>query len=577
MKKNQSIRNTAVLSDNWKFQIDMCDIGEKEQWFSDDFDCNDWASVTVPQSWDFYETALKGHEGIGWYVTTINPDDFVVDRRTEIIFGRVMYHSKVWLNGKYIGENIDGYLPFDFNISDHLKPDCENKLVLKVDNRPRVEWLPAAKQIEWILHGGILESVKLVGTSKKYIEDLTVRTILKNGSAHIEFIVNVANETASATELEMNVRIIRNSEIIGDNVKICCKPNKCISKNIDFVMENAELWSPDKPALYTAEVSLNENGVIIDNLTERFGIREVNTSGTSILLNGEPFTIKGVNRYEFSGEFSPTVSEDILRDELSLMKKVGINTIRVHYPQSPRMLSLYDEYGFVMFEEIPINWWGNYETPQSLDILDQAKSILTKMIMRDKNHPCVIVWSMANESKTNSKIGITVMRKLMRLAKSLDPTRLVTFVVNKNPNGHLAFDEADIVCINKYNGSMEGDICCHISDIDSFAYKPFVSELTLHCDFFKNKPIVIAEFGTACIKGICGDVNHSEKFQAAYIERIWEGIKCVPGVSGGILWSWADYYHGHHFVNHVPFGPYGVVTIDRKPKKSLDALARMYK
>lgn len=183
---------------------------------------------------------------------------------------------------------------------------------------------------------------------------------------------------------------------------------------------------------------------------------------------------------------------------------------------------------------------------------------------------------MCNECQTDTEIGITVMRELMKLAKSLDPTRPVTFVTALDPTGHLAYNEADIVCINKYNGSLAGKICEQISEIDSLGYQPLVKELTKHRNSISNKPIIITEYGTQGIKNIHGDVPYSEEFQAAYIERAWEGIRSVPGVSGGVLWCWADYYHRKYLITYNDYGPYGVVTVDRKPKKSLEALARMY-
>jgi beta-glucuronidase len=331
--------------------------------------------------------------------------------------------------------------------------------------------------------------------------------------------------------------------------------------------------------LYTITARLKKNDVVFDDITDRIGIRKVSTEGTSILLNGKQITIKGVNRYDEYGQFGPNVPEELLRKELALMKSVGINTIRVHYPQSPELLSLYDEFGFIMLEEVPINWWGQSwwgEVKLSLDILEQARPVLKKMIARDKNHPCVIIWSMSNESNTNSEIGITVMRELLQLAKSIDPTRLVTFVVNGNPMDHLGFDKADIICFNKYYGTLEGSLCDHISQIDSLGFQPLVKELKLVRNSFINKPIIITEFGAQGIKNMHGDVPYTEEFQAAYIEQAWAGIRSVPGISGGVLWCWADYYHRKYLITYTTYGPYGVVTLDRQQKKSLEALARMY-
>ncbi len=522
----QSIRKIQVLSDIWRFQLDVRDIGEKERWF--DKDLSDWGSVKVPGAWDCYEDALWQYQGIGWYTTTITPDDFIAGRKTEIIFGRVMQYSKIWLNGEFIGENIGGYLPFSFDITSYLKPGQENKLVLRVDNRARIEWLPASEQIEWIQYGGILEPVKLVSKSQTYIDDLIVRTIPANGGANIDCIIDIANETARETKMDLNISISRGSEITSKSVKIKCKPNENTKVNVDFILEHAELWSPETPVLYTANASLTRNGGEIDYLTDRFGIRQVSVEGTSILLNGKPIIIKGSHRYDAYDRYGPNPPEKLLREELALMKSVGINTIRVHYPQSPDLISLFDEYGLMMMEEIPLNWWGNKhkglksiggEAEQSLDILDQAKSTLINMIARDKNHPCIIIWSMANECATTNEIGITVMRELLKLTKSLDPTRLATFVAGGSPIKHLGFDEADIVCFNSYFS------CNHINQLDSVVYKRLVKDLALYRSSFGNKPIIMTEFGRQGVKGIHGDVFYSEEFQAAYIESMWKALR----------------------------------------------------
>lgn len=572
-KVSTSVRKIYTLSDQWRFQLDIGDVGEKERWFEKDF--NEWGFVPVPQAWDCFEDALWGYEGIGWYSTIINPDDFIEGKIIEIIFGRVMYYSKVWLNGKFIGENIGGYLPFSLDITNYLKANEENKLVVRVDNRTRIEWLPAAGEIEWIQYGGILEPVKLVSKAQTYIEDLIVRTELDDGNAQINCIINIKNEIDHDNELDLNVNIAGSSGIVESSLKVQCKPFETKEVNVRFILDKPELWSPDTPVLYTANATLKRNGIEVDDFTDNFGIRQISIKGTSILLNGEPFIIKGVNRYDFYDEFGPNVPENLLREELSLMKSIGINTIRVHYPQSPELLSLYDEYGFMVIEEILLNWWGmRYNaigvSEQRLDILDQAKPFLRKMITRDKNHPCIFIWSMANECRTETEIGITVMRELLKLTKKLDPTRLATFVVGGSPVPHLGFDEADLVCFNTY------PVCDHISQLDSVIYKPLVKSLENLRKHFNTKPIVVTEFGRHGIKGIHGNIPYCEEFQAAYIETMLKAIMNNPSISGGILWCWADYHHRKTMIRYTIYGPYGVVTGDRKHKKSLETLARMY-
>jgi beta-glucuronidase len=586
-----SSNRKVVELDEWKFQMDIRDIGEKENWYKESYNKKEWAEVSVPQAWNCYEDAMWQYQGIGWYTKVIQPEDFVAGNKVKINFGRVMYYSKLWINGEFIGENIGGYLPFSFDITNHLKPGEENILVLRVDNRSRIEWLPAAEQIEWIQYGGILEPVKLVSKSHIYIDDLTITTIPEadGKDALVTCKVLVANETSEGCEVEVAINISGGSGILDKSIVVNCGPNGQTQASADFYLEGAELWSPDTPNLYSAHVDLLKDSKKIDNFSDRFGVRQVSVDGTSILLNGEPLKIKGTHRYDAYDRYGPNPPEELVKKELELMKKVGINMIRVHYPASPEFLDLLDEYGILMKEELPLNWWGNKyagmipiggRAEQSLDILPQAKSTLAKMISRDKNHPCIIIWSMANECATYNEVGTQVMKELIGLAKSLDSTRLVTFVAGHSPIGHPAFEDADIVCFNDYL------ICNHINEIDSAVYQRLAKDLVTYRNYFKTKPIVMSEFGRQGIKGLHGDIFYTEEWQAAYIESVWKALSENPTISGGILWTWADYFHETHFalqryydfygVSNASYGPFGVVTSDRKQKKSLETLARMY-
>src|SRR3954453_846881 len=153
-------REIVLISANWHFQMDVNDLGEKERWYEKDFDRSAWAKATVPKAWDLFDKALWGYEGLGWYATSLPGALDRKDKVQRLKFGRVNYHSRVWLNGELLGENENGYLPFGFDVSGKLRPQG-NLLVLRVDNRPRLTWLPGAKQIEWIQYGGILEPVTL--------------------------------------------------------------------------------------------------------------------------------------------------------------------------------------------------------------------------------------------------------------------------------------------------------------------------------------------------------------------------------------------------------------------------------
>ena len=153
-------REEPEISAGWRFQIDSQDIGEHDRWFDAGFDRSGWKEVDVPRAWDVLDRALSNYEGVGWYSVVLDGSWARPGQIQHLKFGRVMYHARVWLNGELLGEHVDGYLPFAFDITDKLKGPA-NHLVVRVDNRPQIDWLPAAKVIEWVQYGGILQPVRI--------------------------------------------------------------------------------------------------------------------------------------------------------------------------------------------------------------------------------------------------------------------------------------------------------------------------------------------------------------------------------------------------------------------------------
>ncbi len=215
-------------------------------------------------------------------------------------------------------------------------------------------------------------------------------------------------------------------------------------------------------------------------------------------------------------------------------------------------------------------------------MIDLAEQALEGMIRRDRNHPCVIAWSMGNECTTHTPAGVAAMRRLLRRARALDPSRLLTFVAHGPIEENLAFDKADGIGANLYPGVFHGEIAHHLADMAAQVTVPLVERLCAlrHC--FPGKLLVVIEYGACGIPGLHGDARLTEDHQAAYVRAAWQAIVDTPGVAGGVLWSWADYYHRLDFAGpggsalRSPQGPYGVVTVDRRPKRSLIELAQLY-
>lgn len=564
----------------WRFQIDPYDWGEEERWFAADFDRSDWAVVQVPGPWDLYEPALWAYEGVAWYVTEISADLVRPNQRQRLHFARVNRHAKVWLNGHLLGEHAGDHLPFELVATPHLRAEAPNVLVVRVDNRPSPSCVPGAKTIEWVLYGGILKPVFLVTTGPAYISDLKIVAKPQGIDAVISCEVEIANVSGDEFHGEVTVRVQGPRRSLESSSAVRCLANGVAIVSISFDWPEAELWSPETPILYEAQVRLQRDDIILDEVSDRFGIRAVTVRGNQILLNGVPLRIQGVNRYDEYDGYGPTTPAEIVRQELLRIKRAGANLIRTHYPQDPALLRMLDEIGLLMMTETSlcwwgVPWWGEVSHEHDAAIIADAERTLMAMIRRDKNHPCIIAWSMANECGTDTEVGIAAMRRLLRTAKALDSTRLVTFVAAGDARQHLAFDEADFVSVNTYLGIFTPEKPHRITEFPAKVTEPTAAHLRAWREHFQDKPILVTEFGGQGIRGVRGDTAFTEDYQAAYIEAVWQAI-VDAGIAGGVLWCWADYYHRRDFITYAPYGPYGVVTVDRQAKVSLTSLAQMF-
>jgi len=571
-------RQSTTIASGWRFTVDIENLGESEQWFREEFDRSLWSKVNVPKAWDLYEEAMWGFEGVGWYAVTIPPAFAAPGKPQTLRFGRVMYHTKVWLNGVPLGENVGGYLPFEFDVTGKLRRDKPSTLVVRVDNKPRLKWLPASRNIEWMQYGGILEPVVIETTAPLFVSDLTIRAVPEGSGASVDCEVEVRSRDTVERQLTLRVAV----GAAGKSVQVKLAPGTTAREHILLTLAQAQRWSPATPFLYTLHASLERAAETVDAVSTRFGVRKIETRGREILLNGERLYLKGVNRYDEYGRYGVNAPRELVIQDLKRMKSAGVNFVRMHFPQSPELISLYDEMGFLMMEEVTINWWGNGfsgkgDEVQRADILEYAIPFLERMVRRDKNHPSIVFWSMCNESTTDTEVGIHVMRTLIRRARELDPTRPITFVLaTRESKGHLAFEDTDIVSVNVYVGGYKGKPANHVAQVRELIAKAAEDYLQRQVDTWPTKPVIVTEFGTPGIPGVHGDTSHTEEYQAAVLEEVWKAIGKCKDVSGGVMWSWADYFHRPNYIKYAAFGPYGVVTVDRRPKLALESLRKMY-
>jgi beta-galactosidase/beta-glucuronidase len=572
---------TLVLSSGWRFQPDPLDVGSTQGWQRPDFDRRGWRTVAVPSAWDEYDTTMDGYEGVCWYAFRLPAEEVVSDSWQRLRFGRVNHRATVWIDGEKVAEDSLGYLPFEVQATPRLEAGRPAWIVVRVENGTRYDWLPGTTTVEWVQYGGLLEPVELLTTAPAYIAGAKIDARPRGSGATVAVVVTVENSRDAAFHGRIRV------EVAGRHTETAVEvgPRRAGHAQLEFVIPQARRWSPEDPALYHLEVLLLDGTRAIDDTSERFGVRSIETRGRQILLNGQPIRIRGVNRYnEFPG-CGPVADEAAIRADLRAVRAAGANLVRVHFPQTPATLRIADELGLFYMEEVPLNWWrASWHPPappeyQNDRIIDSAEQALERMVRRDANHPSIIIWSMANECRSYDSLGVRAMERLLRRARALDPTRLLTYAANRSYDQQRAFALADLVAVNLYFGMWEGETAEHQADLEARVRRPTSEALVEIAGLFPEKPVLLSEFGTIGVPGTGGDMRFSEDYQAAYLAAVWQAVRDRPEICGGIVWSWADYRHRRGFTNDYPafFGPFGLVTLDRKPKKALAALREMWK
>jgi len=286
-----------------------------------------------------------------------------------------------------------------------------------------------------------------------------------------------------------------------------------------------ELWEPGLPRLYKASVSC-----LGDRVEDVAGFRDIRAEGDRILLNGKDIFLKGISVHEESLAGGRTLTEEEVRENLMLVKELGGNFLRLaHYPHHPRTARMADEMGILLWEEIPVYWAIDFENP---DTLDDAKNQLTELIVRDRNRASVIIWSVGNENEDTPR-RYAFMESLVRTARALDPTRLVSAACLVNWEENSVNDSLsavlDVVGINEYFGW----------------YMPGIEKIPALFEGARglNKPFIISETGAGALAGRHGEENEfftEEKQRKVYEDQI-EKIRAISNIRGMTPWILYDF------------------------------------
>ncbi len=438
----QSPRTRADFDMDWHFHLG--DVSGAEKPATSDIS---WRTLNLPHDWSIEGQFSKDNPatpeggalpgGIGWYRKVFTVPAADKNKKVYIDFDGIYQKSTVWLNGHQLGFRPNGYISFEYDMTPYLNFDGKNTIAVKVDNsvQPNSRWYSGS---------GIYRNVWIVTTNKIAIDhwgtyvttpevsdqsakvDLQLKVQFSPGTRSVLIKTTIYDETGKAVA----------SKTSDFSLKIL-HPDNIFSDEESFNITNPKLWSVDRPHLYKAVTTLSSAGKLQDQYTTTFGIRYFNfDADKGFSLNGKPMKILGVCDHHDLGSLGAAVNYRALERQLQMLKEMGCNGIRTsHNPPTPELLDLADKMGFIVMDEAFDCWErGKVKYDYHLYFKEWHKRDLEDQILRDRNHPSVIIWSIGNEiPQQGDTSALRVAPELAAIVHSLDVTRPIT-TANDRPD-----------------------------------------------------------------------------------------------------------------------------------------------
>ena len=403
-----------------------------------------WRELNLPHDWSIEGEFDQEHPaglgggylpgGMGWYKKSFKVQDS--SKLTFIQFDGVYMDSEVWINGHYLGNRPNGYISFEYELTPYLNyGDDENEILVKVDNSKQ----PNSR---WYSGSGIYRHVWLKNLDKLHIPAwgtyITTPRISKD-SVEVAIQVRIKNDYVQPRNAVVRTRILyQEAEVSSSESDFNFNAQGSETLSQDLIVQDPKLWSIDNPNMYTAQTDILIDGKLVDSYKTPFGIRSFEFDlEKGFILNGEQVKIKGVCLHHDLGPLGAAVNTRAIERQLEILKEMGVNGIRTaHNPPAPELLDLCDRMGFVVMNE-SYDMWNNKKTKYDYaNYWDEwHKKDLQDFIIRDRNHPSIIIWSIGNEiqEQWNEK-GVQTTKELKAIIRKLETTRPITVAMNPPVN-----------------------------------------------------------------------------------------------------------------------------------------------
>ncbi len=583
--KTTATRELVNLDGLWRFAVDTGDL--TDPWAST---LDTTLEAPVPSSYNdlFTDAKIRDHVGWVWYQRTVRVPRGWAGERIVVRLDAATHEGVVYVDDVEVVRHEGGYLPFEADITDHVTAGAEFRLTVGVNNvltpdtvpPGLVKDLPDGRKQQGYMHdfynySGLHRSVWLYSAPATRVTDVTVVTDVEGTTG----LVRTGVETSGEAEVRLTLRDEQGAVVATGT-----------GAEATLEVADVRLWQPGAAYLYDLTVELVDGGTVLDAYDLHVGVRTVEVRGNQFLINGEPFYFTGFGKHEDIAVKGKGHDNAFLVHDFELIDWIGANSFRTsHYPYAEEVMDYADRHGIVVIDEtsaVGLNsrisggiadlmsamGGGGGEEGFGPKMAEAHRREIRELIARDKNHPSVVMWSIANEPDTMAEGTDDYFEPLFALTRELDPTRPVTFVnvMMAPPNVCRVSKFADVICINRYYG-------WYVDTGDLATAEVHLEAELRGWEQMYGKPMIMTEYGADTIPGFHSvwDQPWTEEFQANLLDMYHRVFDRVDAMVGEQVWNFADFQTSVG-IFRVDGNKKGAFTRDRKPKAAAHALRKRW-
>lgn len=586
--QDSATRERKNLNGLWAFRLDAAGTGRSALWWRDRLPAS--REMPVPASYNDIvpDVEVRDHVGDAWYQTVVRVPKGWAGERVVLRFDSATHAAVAWVNDVEVARHEGGYTPFEADVTEHVVPGEEARVTVVVNNELSWETLPPGKIEDtpqgrrqkyfhdFFNYAGLHRSVWLYSTPVAHVSDITVVTGLDGSAGTVRYTVTgdaAADHTVRVTLRDAQGVVVADGEGAEGTLRV----------------EDVHRWAPGDGYLYDLEAALvTAGGEVVDRYHQSIGVRTVRVDGARFLINGEPFYFKGFGKHEDAAIRGKAHDDALMVHDFELMEWLGANSFRTsHYPYAEEVLDYADRHGFVVIDEtaaVGINLGvaggifdqvtgGTFSEETMGEPLQRTHlQAIRELIARDKNHPSVVLWSIANEPESHTPEARKYFEPLFTEARALDPTRPVGFVnIMLAPAGTcVVSDLADVIMVNRYYG-------WYVDTGDLASAEARLEEELRAWAQSQDKPIIMTEYGADTLPGLHSivDMPWSEEYQDGLLAMYHRVFDRIDAVVGEQIWNFADFATSPG-IFRVDGNKKGVFTRERRPKSTAFTLRRRW-